>query len=469
MNDSSNIDIEDVQQAQAQTQAAQDEQQQQAIIFLKKFILVLEQKETFPLQTRNKTDELVGSFPEAALNEQQQQQAVVIIKKMILVLEYKETFPLQTRIKTDELVEKFLEEFVVDNFLAELKNDVHEMLCADLTDPNSDNYRGLDSERDTEAEVEAIVRVFPEVLMRRKFDEDNEHGNIYYPIQLLAIAPVEGNWQCNVKAVSFIPIIARLAIEFDLFEEEERGGLLCDYGTNGLGPYAENALIDLMLSDRTELHNQEHHESVETKYLQVLIELRQLGLLKKEDIQSYTLLHKLCRRPSFAEKRFCFLVEWDPSAITKPDAHGYLPIHCGALPNIFRPQNTQGFQHTFGYGIRYFPKKKGISLLFKKNNHDGHTPFQYACKTFGREKVMEAVEDTLIRCYNSSSDDTPPLHIVSALMTAANDENIHLDCVYFLMRRKPDVLMKQLPPLPYISNLRKRKRDDHGFLLSFSG
>ena len=71
-------------------------------------ILVLEQKETFPLRTRNKTDELVESFLEAAQDEQQQQQAVVLLKKLILVLKYRETFPLRTRNQTDVLVEKFV-------------------------------------------------------------------------------------------------------------------------------------------------------------------------------------------------------------------------------------------------------------------------------------------------------------------------------------------------------------------------
>ena len=72
------------------------------------------------------------------------------------------------------------------------------------------------------------------------------------------------------------------------------------------------------------------------------------------------------------------------------------------------------------------------------------TPFQYACRRFfGEEQVIKMIEDTFIRCY-SSSDDTPPLNVVDALMTAAIDEGIHLDCVYFLLRRQPDILQKLL-------------------------
>ncbi|OEU10321.1 hypothetical protein FRACYDRAFT_247291 [Fragilariopsis cylindrus CCMP1102] len=59
------------------------------------------------------------------------------------------------------------------------------------------------SDRDTEAEVETALRVFPEVLSRRGGPD-------------------------NVKAVSFIPLVARLALGFGLFEEKERGGLLLE-------------------------------------------------------------------------------------------------------------------------------------------------------------------------------------------------------------------------------------------------
>ncbi|OEU06238.1 hypothetical protein FRACYDRAFT_266188 [Fragilariopsis cylindrus CCMP1102] len=382
MNDADNdIDIEDVQQAQAQNEREQQQQQQQAVFLLRKMILVLEHKEIFPSRSRNKTDELVVQF------------------------------------------------------LEELGDDVHEMLCDNHANGGSDNYYGLDSDRDTEEEVEAIVGFFPEVLHRK--------GGNYnlYPIQCSTFFHNKhGNWQCNEKAVLFIPILARLAIKFTLFEEDERGGLLCDYGKNGL----DNALHSLMASDNTELHNQEHNESIDTKYLQVLIQFRKLGLLNQNDIRWYDLLHKLCEGEDyFAEKRFRFLVEWDPSALTLiTNEDGYLPIHCAA-----EDSSIKGLELVFEYGIRYFPKKEGISLIFRKNTEGfwGETPFQYACKKFGYEQVIKVVEETLIRCYSSSSsDDTPPLNVVEAFLSAAIEENIHLDCLYFLLRREPDLIQKLL-------------------------
>jgi hypothetical protein len=338
--------------------------------------------------------------------------------KLISVLEGFDGIPFQTRNKTDELVEEFLEN---------LEDDVHGMICSN--DLGADDYRGLDSDRDTEAEVEAIIRFFPKALTRTK--ELEGVGNLY-PIQFLSCTCNEdGIWGCNVKAVSFIPIVARLAIEFELFEEvEERGGLLCQEDINGNNMF--NVLQNLMLSDQIELHNREHHEAVDDKYFQVLIQLRQMDLLMKEEIQRYGLLQILCNRSYFADMRFRFLVEWDPNALIQTDGFKGLPLH-DAVRNA---SSIKGFQISFEAGIKYFPKKKGINILFHKNK-GGHTPFQRACRKYGYNEVMKIVDDFLA-VY--SVDAT--INITEALVMAATDKNIHLDCVYFLLRREPSILQK---------------------------
>jgi hypothetical protein len=243
-----------------------------------------------------------------------------------------------------------------------------------------------------------------------------------------------------VKAISFIPIVARVAIELGvLFDgEEERGGLLCYDNEN------DNVLQNLMNSDSPiQLGNREYHKPIDDKYLQVLIQLRKMNLFKKDDIQMNALVTELCNRYyHFSEKRFRFLVEWDPSALIQTNDCGYLPLHYVTLNSSIRE-----FKLVFEYGIRYFPEKKGINLLFQKRKHDydKETPFQCACKKFGYKKVLEVVEDTLVRSSSSFPDNnTPTSNIMEALITAAIDENVHLDGVYFLLRREPDVLVKLL-------------------------
>merc|ERR1712032_1434570 len=68
-------------------------------------------------------------------------------------------------------------------------------------------------------------------------------------------------------------------------------------------------------------------------------------------------------------------------------------------------------------------------------------PIQTACKRFRRKGVMDVVEETLAR-YST----TTPINSTDALLLAAIDERIHLDGVYFVLRRQPDVLTRMLPP-----------------------
>jgi hypothetical protein len=70
-------------------------------------------------------------------------------------------------------------------------------------------------------------------LTRRKeigmYLDDDEDGELFYPIQHLTcyFCYADTTWRCNAKAVSFVPLLAKLAIELGLFEEQYRGGLLC--------------------------------------------------------------------------------------------------------------------------------------------------------------------------------------------------------------------------------------------------
>jgi hypothetical protein len=144
-----------------------------------------------------------------------------------------------------------------------------------------------------------------------------------------------------------------------------------------------------------------------------------------------------------------------------------IPLHYAAI-NI--TTSIQEFQVVFEYGIRYYPNKKGINLLFKKSN-TGATPFFMACVAsgyalhgwkdnvewtplttagfhHGRDIVMNVIEETLLDCQRRSDDNnnnnTGPYNIVDTLITAAIDEGVHLDYVYFLLRRHPDVLIQLL-------------------------
>jgi hypothetical protein len=94
------------------------------------------------------------------------------------------------------------------------------------------------------------------------------------------------------------------------------------------------------------------------------------------------------------------LVEWDPYALTQMDDDNrvHLPIHyAGCQSTII------GFRLVFEAAIRYFPYKKGISLLFKKD-YKNNWPLRMACDEhrFGCVKSMEAIE-AIMSIYSSTS------------------------------------------------------------------
>ncbi|OEU23669.1 hypothetical protein FRACYDRAFT_233841 [Fragilariopsis cylindrus CCMP1102] len=321
----------------------------------------------------------------AAVAETQKEERMELIS---VVLEKKKKVPQRTRNKIDKLVEQFLQD---------LGDDIHEMLCDTDENVNSDIYRGLDSNRDTVAEVETAIRFFPDVLSRK--------------------------------------VLARLAIESGSFEEQYRGGLIYEDDANRTNNRTILECLMYGVSTIPHIHErQEHHELVDNVYLDVMKELKEIGLMVKEDILRYELLEQLFGQSYlfFVKERFRFLVEWDPTALIQTNEKRCIPLHFAAVYSM------QAFRVTFEAGIRYFPKKIGIAALFFKDEDD-KTPYQDACKRIGREKVMKVIDDTLTY-YHSDT----PLNIADTLLSVAIDDDIHLDCVYYVLRRQPGILQELL-------------------------
>ena len=323
---------------------------------------------------------------------------------------------------------------MVAEVLEKAEDDAHTMIC----DQNAgDNYQGLDMNRDTVKEVETILRIFPNLLSKRKEKKrketkwDNEEGEWiaaedgkgYYQIQCVQFTIGTDACRCNLKATSFVAVLARVTIELDQFGEEERGGLLIE-GENGW-----NTLQNLALMNDYSVE-EEHNQRVGIVCLSQFIQLRQMYLFIQEDIPRYELVHNLCDQDYFAENTFKFLVEMHPSSLVHTDEVGFLPLHHASN------STTQAFRIVFECLNRYYPTKKGISSLFIKNNYI-ETPFQLACQKYERNVVMTVIEDTL-----NNAD--IPINTGEALVTAAANVHVHVECVYLLLKREPDVLVRLL-------------------------
>lgn len=234
----------------------------------------------------------------------------------------------------------------------------------------------------------------------------------------------DSNYGINLKAVSFISILAQLGTELNQFPEEQRGGLLCHPGSS-LNERTFGALLEVYSS------SDEVNQLVDIVCLTQLIRLRRMNLFKKEDLRDFNLVEFMYSQ-DFAERRYRFLIEWDPTLLLDAREGEWCPLNGTAYNSV------RGFQLVFELCIRYYPKTLGIRLLFKiEHLCDSETSFSRACETHGRDKVMKIVENTM-----NNSDIS--INTVEALFLAAIDDNIYLDCVYLLLKRQPDVLARLL-------------------------
>ena len=331
-----------------------------------------------------------------------------LINKAILILQERLDFPFRTRNTIVELAQQF-----VDG----VGDDIKDM----ITDTRSveEGYEGLDSDRDTEKEVEKAIRFYPESLTRR----GGQFGEIPCQCLMYMYDNTTHTYLFNVKAASFIHLFVSLAIKFNSFEEEERGGLLFE---DDIGEITLQFLVHFVDND----HQQRNDD---TTCLAVLIRLRQSGLLKKEDIQQYELVHRICLTPYFSEHKFRFFAEWCPESLIQINENeGILPLHWAA-------NNDQSFRLVLDAVFRYYPRWRGLHALFRMRNYNNDSSFEMACKKLTRTTTIDIVEETLNRYSN-----TTPLNMHNAFMLAAIDDRIHLDCLYFLTRRHPDVMLGML-------------------------
>ena len=307
----------------------------------------------------------------------------------------------------------------VTTFLDSLRRDILDMITDRRTDENG--YRGLDSTRDTDAEVATMLRFFPMNLV--------SHIAIgpynFYPLQCLL------HLKCNFKAVPFVPILASVAIDLNLFEKNQRGGLLDEdpFG-EGLNALSVLATVSFLLDRRLR----------DVVMYRVLVRLRQLGLFVKEDIQQFKLVNTLCKGIFFKEDTFQFLVQWDPSALLIEDERGHLPLHWAATTST---NNYHKFRIVFESYITYYPLKVGIGCLFRTRfgRPREMTSIEIACRRNQTATVVDIVVDIVESILNQA---VIKLDMVEAMGMTAIDANIHVSGTYFLFRMNPTLFIENL-------------------------
>ena len=297
-------------------------------------------------------------------------------------------------------------------------------------DYDDDERRGLNSDLDTEEEVETMIRFFPNVLSEK--DDEDEPYLIYWQL-------FKDENTFDLKAASFVPLLARLATELQLFDQADRGGLLTK-STGGRHNILQYIAAYTSATDHS-VNEKEYNQMVDETCLTVLNRLREMNLLKKEDIQEYNLLGILCSNKNsfFPEKRFEFISDWDPMALMTPchpNVNECLPIHYCA----FDSGGIRGFQVVFAAGMRYFPAKLGFVFHNSKDNEGQiyNTPYQSTCEDYGSEEVTNEVLNRILECCPST------VRVESLLLSLATNEAFHLDGLYLFLRKDPAAYLQLL-------------------------
>ncbi|VEU39382.1 unnamed protein product [Pseudo-nitzschia multistriata] len=357
------------------------------------------------------------------------------ISKAISILQQKEKFPVLVRYKIDALENAFLEgvETAICDLLCNRNNTADRISRVTSRNHNIDAY-GLDSDRDTEAEVAHAIATCPRVL-RKKIQHAFE--GYRYPIA------VQLN---NPKAVSFVPLLAKLGIEFGNFKKEERGGIFdADFpGPNILSELVENTAWQLGRRIRRKLvvgsNSSDNDGEDDDPFLEVLLRMKAMDLFKKNDIRDYGLVMKLCNRARIPEKPFRFLTDWDPLSLTTRNNNKTnstsLPLHHAAWTGSKRQCGM-----VLEAGLRHFPACEGILLLFQKDS-TGSTPFHYACERIGVKSTMKVIDNTMQKVRKDGCLECS-FKSIQAVLMASTCENIHLDGLYFLLRRQPNLLLHE--------------------------
>ena len=331
-----------------------------------------------------------------------------------LLVEKKLSFELRDAI--NEKATKFLES------LTSLKEEVGSFLCSDMNDAEH-----------SEDDIRTLVQCVPKSLKQKTRYAD---GWWNFPIGSVTstYTTCRKTREHRQIGLSLIPILADEGMKLNVFGDGMRGGLLCKDS-----------------SGRTQLWRickdggRGGHETSDLRLLDVIKRLREMGLVEKEDIKKYGLLHCYENMSEYqnTSKRFNYFVDWDPSALkqarefegSRNDTTYWLLQIC-PMDWVSKPS----FQLALNATLRHYPYELVQVLLLNKNDKDTGT-FQAAKNKFGKQ-ALELFDNCLNAEPNGSKilhEKNPETNMYAFMDAAAGDTN-DLDLVYHLIRRNPLVL-----------------------------
>lgn len=308
---------------------------------------------------------------------------------------------------------------------------------------------GINIDRDTFENVACSISHFPFIL------KETHRG-------LLPIA-----WQFgNRKSTPFIFLLVQLGIDLQQFLPDERGGLITpNY----------NVLVGACCIERYYKSTDVEYQSiVDTTRLDVLRDLKQHKLFFKEDIESYSLVSTVLKESIFPQRRFLFLVDWDPTQLSKPivisDCRTALtPLQYVTVtpPSSLSAITIDMFRTVLELGYKYYHKQMGF-LYYTTTKVVGDeiiitTPFRMACEKFTTGIVLKIIDDivrpttrTITRTTTTTSRSSNSKHhdiqcsklFHSQFIHSMLNNRVHVEGLYRMIRIDPSVLQQLLVKVP---------------------
>lgn len=279
-------------------------------------------------------------------------------QKMKLVYKHQSEFPPKLRVTIDQAYRDAQDPPDAWSFLARVYEATKTFFLGRHPDAIANNrnelqldlsgeWLGLDSDVDTEDQAEIAIRFFPMIL--------SEHLQLSYaflgPIQLLL---------SREKAVSFVPLLAKLMTEAGEFLERqaiEKIGL-----RNIFELLLTNCFPQLVVGG-------DISKSFDDESLLALSRLREMGFVENAEIGMLImalLTHSIedQRESEFVETRFRLLIGWDPSILVDGGTSNRPLLHTIYSESMRPDVNACLFLRLFGVlselGMTHYPENLGF-------------------------------------------------------------------------------------------------------------
>jgi hypothetical protein len=174
--------------------------------------------------------------------------------------------------------------------------------------------------------------------------------------------------------------------------------------------------------------------------MDVMRRLRDQGLLRKEDIQTYELL--FYSLASGQVNRFHYLADWDPAALMlwkNPNGNRSL------LTNWTCPDDpmycVKYFKLVLAVTLKYFPHELG-GLLFQRED-DGDSACEKAWKKYGPIESWKILQDCLDQAAPTEMllQKDAERQMYPFMIAAEGPAPVsHLNVIYYLLRKEPLVI-----------------------------